>query len=142
MPIRKTLPSGLRVELDDNLDPYALATGAVNVPNSALGDILSLLTGGDFSPVPELQTENNKAYIRGIYELCALWMTAPRLVLKGTPPKGAIRPGPAFSWGDAVAVWNFFRLGDGTFVGAAADHEPGESAAADTNSAAVEQSAE
>jgi hypothetical protein len=118
------------VDLDDDLSPYALATGAFNIPNSALSDILDLLTGGNFSPVPELQTENNKAHIRGIYELCALWIGKPILYLgKGPAPKGAIKPGPAFSWGDACYVWNLFRLGEGITLASAADTGLDESAA-------------
>lgn len=127
MPITKILPSGTRVELDEDLSPYALAVGAVNVPNSALSDILDLLTGGNFSLVPAEQAENNKAHIRGIYELCALWIKTPRLHLGASPiPKGAIRPGPAFSWNDACWLWNLFRLGEAGMVGAPADTGLGE----------------
>lgn len=126
MPIKKTLPSGTVVQLDDELSPYALAVGGVNVPNSALSDILDLLTGGNFSLVPAEQAENNKAHIRGIYELCALWIKTPKLVLNGPIPKGAIRPGPAFSWNDACWLWNLFRLGESALVGAPADQGLGE----------------
>ena len=140
MPIKKQLPSGTIVELDDDLSPYAIVTGSIAVPNTALQDILDLLTGGNFSIVKDEQIENNKAYIRGIYELAALWIKAPALHLGTSPlPKGAIRPGAAFSWNDALWLWNLFRLGEAGLVGVAEDNQSGEGAEPPSDGADVSQ---
>ncbi len=128
MATRKQLPSGRTVELGE-LDPYTLATTNVAIPNTALHDVFTLLTGGTFSLDTDAQNENDAGFIRGVYEVCSLWMVKPKLVLRGKAKNGDLRPGiGGLSWGDALALYNLFRIGDGSGMDAPAGDEPGQDA--------------
>ena len=147
MPLTHILPSGLAVELDESLTAYALCTTDIPIPNTALHDILDLLTGGSYAGDLNGQIAAMQKHLRGCYELCALWMVKPRLVLPRMGAAGAddYIPGVGplkLSSGDAIALFSFFRVGELRDVGFAARNEPDSGAATAGDGGADEQAAE
>lgn len=125
MGTEKKLPSGQVVTVRD-LSPYEIATTNIPIPNQALHDVLSLLTGQESSADPKRQAEIDRAYIRGVYEIAALWLESPRLVLRGSVPEGALTPAK-LPWADAVALYAQFRFGSSPTLPDATDNPPGVS---------------
>ena len=140
--LTKLLPSGLVVALDEALTAYTLATTHVPIPNTALHDILDLLTGGSYAADLDGQNKAMQKHLRGCFELAALWMVKPRLVLRGDAGRDDLVPGPDFSPADAIALYSFFRLGTLRDVETAADQQPDGDAAPDTDVPAVAHGAE
>lgn len=103
-------------------DMFALVSGQVNMPNSALADVLQLIAGDDFALDPKEQLRINKAKVAGIYEVTALCMAEPKLTLCGTPKDGELTPRD-LAWGDVVGIYAWFRLGGSNRVSTPEDSE-------------------
>ena len=140
--MKHTLSSGLVLELDEALNGYTIATTDVPIPNTALHDILDLLTGGTYAADLDGQNKAMQKHLRGCYELAALWMKRPRLVLRGEASKDDLVPGPDFSTADAIELYSFFRRGTFRFMAVAENSEPDGSSADDTGKPAVGEGSE
>jgi len=122
MPREITLVSTGRAVTVNDLSAYDLAATDIPLPNQAMHDVLTLVTGAGLALSQAQQNENDRAYIRGVYELCALWLEKPKLVLRGPAINGSITPGQ-LSWGEATELWGLFRRGD---TQTATPNEPGQ----------------
>ncbi len=117
-------------------DMFALVSGAVNLPNTALADVLQLIAGDDFAIDPKEQLRINKAKVSGLYEVVALCMAEPKLILRGQPKDGEITPRD-LAWGDVTGIYAWFRSGSRTFVPASEDSESELGAQSEPTSNAV-----
>lgn len=103
-----TLSSGQEVELRmPNM--YEILSRIGQVPNAQMASVLRLLEGsGALSEQGLLQRfAALKEYFLGLYEVAALCIASPRLVLAGDPGEGELGPGD-LTFGDVWAIYNRF----------------------------------
>src|SRR5689334_16449354 len=103
----RTLATGQRARLEMP-DMLALVGGGIDIPNSALADVVELVFGDAFALTEEEQLASNRKRIKGLYEIAALCLVEPRLVLRGTPKAGEIGSRD-LSWGDVLGINAWFR---------------------------------
>lgn len=141
--IRK-LPSGRTVSLRMP-DLYRLLNTAKGIPNPALAAVLKLLSGegNNGEVINELQRlQNQKAQIRGLYEIARLCLVSPvlRLDLEEGATLGEGEIGPdEIPMGDLEVIYfGFFRLGTRSGFGPATNNpQPIENIGSDGESVSL-----
>lgn len=128
---------------------YKLATlkptdGAMlDIPNTALQDILDLLTFGGFIQLPRAEQDDEKRaaqsrrFLESRWEIARLCCKEPKLVLTDDSPSDALTPDD-ISPDELDTIVAFFRSGGSVGVPAARSDEPGTGAPADLPSETAE----
>jgi len=110
-------------------DMLALISGNVDIPNSALADVLDLALGGSFAADADEQLAGNKRYVRAVYELAALCLVTPKVYIPRGKKVRPLREGEIgtqdLAWAEVVTLYNWFRYGVPASLPAAAPLQPG-----------------
>ena len=137
-----TLASGRTVTLTmPNL--FELAATDVDIPNQALTDIVDLVvygamvsgTGND-----KKRLDENKRFLRSQFQLAALCITEPKLILMGEATDGNLAPTDLVPR-DLRDIAEFFQTGGSRSVPATPDYELGQGTQTDPPGAAMGQDA-
>lgn len=135
-----TLASGHVVTLGMP-DLYKLVATDADIPNQALADILDLVTYGAMDSGrgdDKKRMEGNRRFLMSQFQLAALCIQEPKLVLLGDVTEGDLTPSDLVPK-DLRDISEFFQTGGRGGAPATADNEPGGRAPADSASTAVGQ---
>lgn len=139
-----TLASGRVVTLAMP-DLFKLAAFDTDIPNTSLADIMDLIVyGGMVSGTakdPKKRVEENRQFLRSQFELVALVIQEPKLVLRGDVPEGALVPSDITAR-DLREIVEFFQTGGSRSAPATEDRQSDQGAQADLPSATVGEVAE
>jgi hypothetical protein len=109
---------------------YAVVSKVGGIPSPALAAVLKLLNGENLLQTPNeaQRMVNAAANIRGLYEIAALCLDEPKLVLDGPVSERCLGP-DEIPLGDLeVIYWRFFRAGIRESPTAVAPVNPGGTA--------------
>lgn len=123
------LKVGVAAELR-TIDMAALVSGAANISDALLNDILMVVMDGRYTPNPAQQATFNRRWLIGAYDLIGRiafvpGTDTPLLVKSGaTPQKGQITPAD-LHLGEIDTLIAWFRYGDAPAVPPAAPDDGG-----------------
>jgi hypothetical protein len=138
-----TLASGKTVTLGMP-DLFKLVATDAEIPNQALTDILDLVTYGAMDSGrgdDKKRLEGNRRFLMSQFQLAALVIQEPKLVLKGEATDGDLTPSDLVPR-DLRDIAEFFQTGGRNDTATTTDNEPSGSAQVDLPSAAVGETAE
>lgn len=140
---KHTLASGRVVTLAMP-DLYKLVATDAEIPSNCLTDILDLVTYGAMisgTGNDKKRLEENRRFIMSLFQVAALCIQEPKLVLMGAASEGDLTPSDLVPR-DLRDIADFFQTGGSSSVSTTADQESSKDTQTDLPSATVEKTAE